>query len=97
MKVDDQLESVLASPLYSVLKVRQLALYVWLTRTNFKGPVPDRQSHVVQSGACRHDLIMMCMLARPSAYPAAAMFAKSFCVIQVFQRFCSTFVAVALS
>lgn len=53
MKIDDQLESVLTSPLHSVLKVRKLALYVWLTRANFKGPVPNRQSHMVQSVACR--------------------------------------------
>jgi hypothetical protein len=97
MKIDDQLESVLASPLYSVLKVRQLALNVWLTRANFKGPVPDWQSHMVQSAVCRHESIMMYMLAEPSTYPAAAIFAKSFCVIQVFQWFCSTFVAVARS
>jgi hypothetical protein len=42
MKVNYQLESILAGPLYSVLKVRQLALYVWLSRADIKGPVSDR-------------------------------------------------------
>lgn len=49
MKVDYQLESILAGPLYSVLKVRQLALYVRLPRANVKGPVSDRQPHMIQS------------------------------------------------
>jgi hypothetical protein len=66
-----------------------LPLNVWLAKADIKGPIPDRDAHVVESKirTTRLDFgFERCRTSpRISTYPAAATAAKSLSVIHVLQ------------
>lgn len=48
MKIDDELETVVLCPSDSFLEIGELTLNVWLARPDFKCPVANGQTDVVQ-------------------------------------------------
>ena len=51
MQVNDDLKPVGASPGDGFLEIRQLALDVWLAGPNFKCPITDGQTNVVETSS----------------------------------------------
>jgi hypothetical protein len=49
MEVNDELEVVVRCPGNGLLQVIKLASYVWFSCTNFKCPVANRQTDMVQA------------------------------------------------
>ena len=82
VEINDDFEAILLCPTDSLGQVATLALQVRLTWTHIVGPIADRDPNVVQS-INRYELTPE--VALNPTHPAAAIIAKSFWVIQLFQ------------
>lgn len=90
MQVNNHFKPVVLSPSDRFLKVRQLSLNVRLARRDFEGPVSDGDANVIEPANLS---VQETKLNATLHYPAAAICAMSFSVIQVFQWLVRTLVA----
>lgn len=82
VQVNDKLEVVILCPSDCFLQKWQLSLNEGFAIRDFKGPVSDRKANVVETSKFLDEDATSLVIVQ---YPAAAICAKSFSVIQVFQ------------